>query len=94
MAIEIITFLYYLVSWAFKVYTAIIFVDIILSWLPMPQLDRLKDFTRRMTEPLYRPIRRFIPPIMGIDFTPAIAMVLLGLIEQIIIRLLLALATI
>ncbi|WDF81667.1 YggT family protein [Lacticaseibacillus pabuli] len=93
MANEIITILYYLVIWAFRIYTAIVFVDIILSWLPLPQLARLKEFTVRMTEPLYRPIRRLIPAAFGIDFSPAILLVLLGLVEQIIMRILLRLAT-
>lgn len=34
----------------------------------------------RFTEPLLRPIRRFIPTVAGFDFSPLIALILLQLL--------------
>lgn len=40
---------------------------------------------RAMTEPFYRPIRRFLPPSGGIDFSPMVFIVLLLIIERAVI---------
>lgn len=53
-------------------------------------------FLERITEPILAPLRRYIPPIRGggvyWDITPMVAILLLWVAEQIITRILLALA--
>ena len=65
--------------------TIIIIGQAILSWLvAFNVINTYNDFVRsflsaldRITEPLYRPIRRVLPDFGGIDFSPIV--VLLGI---------------
>lgn len=81
-------FLYYLITATFNVYTAIVFVDLILSWFPIRSLYRLREWTSRLTEPLLAPIRRVIPTALGLDFSPAILLILINLMEKLLLTLL------
>ncbi len=49
-----------------------------------PFVRSLHDGLDRLTEPLYRPIRRFLPSMSGIDFAPAIVLVLLAILNIIL----------
>jgi len=42
----------------------------------------------KVTGPLLNPICRLVPPIMGLDFSPLILLLLLQLIESILVNLL------
>lgn len=39
----------------------------------------------RITEPLYRPFRRFIPAAGGIDWTPFVVLILISILQSIIL---------
>jgi YggT family protein len=64
-------------------YMAIIFVEVILSWISSE--NALRDITRSLTEPVLEPIRRILPQ-SGIDFSPTIAIILLLLIQNVASR--------
>jgi len=63
----------------------IIIAQAILSWLvAFNVINTQSDFVRslltaldRLTEPLYRPIRRVLPDFGGIDFSPLVVLVLI-----------------
>ena len=65
--------------------TIIIIVQAILSWLvAFNVINTHNDFVRtllqaldRLTEPLYRPIRRILPDFGGIDFSPMVVLLIL-----------------
>ena len=40
------------------------------------------DFLDRTTTPLLRPIRRIIPPLGGIDFSPLVLLLLIGFLQR------------
>lgn len=64
----------------------LIFVRVILSWVP-GKLERLRQFTYDTTEPLLGPMRKLIPPVGGVmDLTPIIAYLLLILIQELVSR--------
>jgi len=48
------------------------------------QGGRLYQFVYEVTEPVLGPIRRVIPPMMGLDFSPMIAMMLVSLLRSVI----------
>jgi YggT family protein len=58
----------------------IIIVQVVLSWLITfevinirnPQAANFVRLIDRITAPVYRPLRKLIPPIAGIDITPII----------------------
>jgi YggT family protein len=63
----------------------IIIIQVVLSWLVAfdvvnvrnPQAANLVRLFERLTDPVYRPLRKYIPAIAGIDITPII--VILGI---------------
>ena len=63
----------------------IIIGQVILSWLfafnvlntSSPGLRRFVEALDRLTEPLYRPIRRIMPDFGGIDFSPIVVLLLI-----------------
>ena len=68
--------------------TIVIFGRVILSWVPTRLPWGLNDFIFSVTEPILAPIRRALPMAAGMDFSPLIALVLLQLIEQLLLRIL------
>lgn len=81
----------WLILTVIKIYFWIILATVILSWLVAFNIvNRSNPFVRqigialeRLTEPLLRPIRRFLPDLGGIDLSPIvllIAMQFLGML--------------
>jgi YggT family protein len=68
--------------------TILIFGRVILSWVPTRLPWGLNDFIFSVTEPILAPIRRALPMAAGMDFSPLIALVLLQLVEQLLLRVL------
>lgn len=70
----------------------VIIVQIILSWLVVFNvINTQSDFVRtlvsaldRMTEPLYRPIRRILPDFGGLDFSPMVILLLVVVLDQLL----------
>ena len=79
----------------FYVYILIIFIYILTNWLfafglRMPYSrwsDAVLNFLRDVSEPYLRLFRRFIPPIGMFDFSPLIALIVLGIVQRVITNL-------
>ncbi len=77
------------------VYFYIIIASVIISWLiafevlnvKNPQAQNLIKLLNKLTEPVYKPLRKFIPPIGGIDITPIIVIFAIFLLQNLIVRL-------
>ena len=71
------------------VLTWIIIIQAILSWLvAFNVINTYNDFVRsllnaldRITEPLYRPVRRILPDFGGIDFSPLVVLLLIYVVR-------------
>lgn len=81
-------FLIRTVDVAFDVYTLLIFVRVLLSWVRHNPYQPLIRFIYDVTDPYLRFFRRFIPPVGMIDFTPIIALIVLQVLKGVIIQLL------
>ncbi len=68
------------------VLTYAIFFRAILSWFPIGADNPIVQLAHQMTEPVLAPLRRIVPRIGMIDLTPLVALVLLQLVGEIIIR--------
>ena len=62
-------------------------VRVVLSWAQPQGGGQLTAFVYQMTEPFLAPIRRLLPPTSGIDWSPLIAMLVLGVIVRVVVRL-------
>jgi YggT family protein len=83
-----------LINLVFQVFTVLILVDVIGSWLVYSRV-RLPDWLFRIlqavnsiTGVLLNPIRRLIPNLGGLDISPIIALVVLDLLRRLIMSLL------
>ncbi len=74
-------------------YWYVVIAAVILSWLIAfnvvntrnPIVATIADFLYRLTEPMFRPIRQFMPNLGGIDFSPLIVLLILYIIERSIV---------
>ena len=70
----------------------IIIIQAILSWLvAFNVINTHNDFVRtflgaldKITEPIYRPIRRVLPDFGGIDFSPLVALLVIIVIQMLL----------
>ena len=82
------------VSALFTVYIVLIFIRILMSWIPrLPENGAIRavaEFTREVTDPYLNIFRRFIPPIgaggMGLDLSPVLGVLLLVILQGIVVR--------
>ena len=83
------------VSSLFLVYLILIFIRILLSWIPrMPYnrwLSAAVEFVHQVTDPFLNLFRRLIPPLGGggfaIDISPILAVILLSIVWRIVVAL-------
>ncbi len=71
-----------------QIYSLIIFVYVLLSWIPMKRgiLADINNVLAKICEPYLRLFRRLIPPIGGIvDITPIIGFIVLQLISWLLL---------
>lgn len=67
----------------------IIIARILLTWFPNInwQYQPFK-FLREFTDPILEPFRKLVPPIGGIDISPIILFVVLGIAEKVVLSIL------
>jgi YggT family protein len=57
---------------------------VVVSWTNPLGGGGMVAFIYQVTEPLLAPIRRVLPPTAGIDWSPLIAMLILGLVLRLV----------
>jgi YggT family protein len=75
-----------------KVVWWIIVIQMILSWLvAFNVVNTHNDFVRgllrgldRVTEPVYRPIRKVLPDFGGLDFSPMVVLIVLLILDRLL----------
>lgn len=79
-----------LVNSVFQIYGLIMLARVLISWFT--DLDRSAHpvvvFLHQATEPVLRLVRNVLPPMPEIDISPAIVLVLLVFVQQMVVRLL------
>jgi YggT family protein len=81
-----------LVSDALQVLTLLIVVRAVLSWVPSVDYGHpLIRLIVRVSDPILEPVRRVLPPLGGLDLSPLVAILLLQLAGQLLIRVLVSL---
>ena len=85
--------IYQILDLLLRVALYIIIIQAILSWLiAFNVINMSNDFVRqiwvaldRMTEPLYRPIRRIMPDFGGLDFSPMVVILIIIILRDILL---------
>ena len=74
----------------FQLLVVIVVIDVILSYFLSPW-NEVRLLLDRVVEPMLRPIRRFIPSMSGLDFSPLVLIILLQIIGSVLRSLILSL---
>ena len=67
-----------LLHWVIYGFIGLLFLEVIFSWVN-PDAP-LAPIVRALNQPLMRPLRRFIPPIAGVDLSPILAFLMLRVV--------------
>ena len=66
------------IHWVVYGFIGLLFLEVIFSWVN-PDAP-LAPIVRALNQPLMRPLRRFIPPIAGVDLSPILAFLMLRVV--------------
>jgi YggT family protein len=77
-------FLLQLINWVFTLYSFAFIIRAFLSWFRVDYYHPVVRFLIQITEPPLMLLRRYIPPVGGLDFTPMVALMALWFIERLL----------
>ena len=72
------------VALAISLYTLSLFAQAILSWMGPGGNNPAASILWSLNEPLLKPIRRFIPSVAGMDFSPLVVMLALQVLSRLV----------
>jgi YggT family protein len=78
-----------LLSSLLEIYTYVILVSVLLSWVNPDPHNPIVRFLRQITEPVFDFARRLLPTALhrtGIDFSPIIVLVAIMLVRNVLLR--------
>ena len=62
-------------------YSLVVLVAVILSWVPLDRRNPLATITHGLTEPVLAPIRKVLPPVGGLDLSPMVLLIALQILK-------------
>jgi YggT family protein len=73
---------------ALMIYIWIIVGRVIFSWIRIPSLYQVAVILYRLTEPVLKPVRQFVPPhkMGGLDISPMIVILILWFVDMFVVR--------
>ena len=78
--------LFTFIQLTFQIINICLIARIVMSWMNFYSSGQIVQLIYRITDPIIRPIQQIIPPMaIGIDFSPLIAIFLLGFIKKALI---------
>lgn len=87
-----------LLIWGITFYTWVIILHVAVSWLIVfkvldisnPKARNLVRLMNKLTDPVMKPVQKYIPPIGGIDISPIVVIIGLQILASIIARVFMA----
>jgi len=64
----VVTFLIY----ALYAFIIVLIIRVLFSWVSPAQTNPVSRLAYQLTEPVLAPVRRWIPPVSGIDLSPLV----------------------
>ena len=74
-----------LINFLFDAYIIIIFARVVISWVNADPYNPIVRFLIQATEPLLYRIRRFLPPLGGIDLSPMVLILAIIFLQTLIV---------
>ena len=72
----------------FTILWVVVLADILVSWIIQDPFHPIRRFLDSIVQPMLEPIRRIIPPVSGIDFSPLILLIVLDIARRLLVGLL------
>jgi YggT family protein len=72
----------YGISWVANIYTWLIVIYTLLSWIPNAYNTKFAAILNRIVGPYLNLFERFIPPIFGISIAPIVAILVMQFLER------------
>ena len=69
-----------------QILIVLVFIHALASWFPQMRESRFYWYLDRLIEPMLVPLRRILPPMGGIDLSPAILIFILIVIDRLLAR--------
>jgi YggT family protein len=66
-------------------YSLVVLAAVILSWMRLDRRNPLAAIVYGLTEPVLVPIRNWLPPMGGLDFSPMVLMIGLQLLKNLLV---------
>ena len=84
--------IYWLISTVINLFVWALIASVVLTWLVNfnivntrnPIVNQIGTFLFRLTDPVLRPLRRFIPNLGGIDISPVVLILLLFFLQRLL----------
>lgn len=65
-------------------YSLVVLASVILSWVSVPPDHPFVRAVRSLTEPVLEPIRRVLPTLGGLDFSPMVLLIGLQFLRRLV----------
>lgn len=87
-----------LLLWGITFYTWIIILHVAISWLIVfkvldidnPKARNLVGLMQKLTDPVMKPVQKYVPSLGGIDISPIVVIIGLQILGSVIVRLFIA----
>ena len=74
-------------GWLLELYSYVVIAAALISWVSPDPRNPIVRVLRQVTEPVFEPIRRFLPPWKtgGLDLSPLIVIIAIQFVERVIL---------
>ena len=83
---NLFTALAQVVDGALTLYTWILIIRVLMSWVNPDPYNPIVQFLHKMTDPILEPARRIIPTIGPFDISPIVVLMLLQALQHFLVR--------
>lgn len=67
-------------------YSLIVLGAVIVSWIQLPPNNPIAGFLAALTEPVLTPMRRIMPDVAGLDFSPMVLLIVIRVIRGLLVN--------
>ena len=63
-------------------YSIVVLAAVVMSWIHVNPRHPLAALVYKLTEPVLAPLRRALPPVAGLDFSPMVLLIALRVLRR------------
>jgi len=84
----LLTEIWRLVSWLLTLYTWVVIAAVLITWVNPDPWNPIVRFLRRLTEPVFARIRRWLPFVVigGLDLSPLVLLIAIQFADRVITK--------